>query len=125
MSPKMSTRCHPKNVHEMSPKKCPRDVIQNVHEMSPKKYPRDVTQKCPRNVTQKCPRNVTPYVHEMSPFMSTRCLPPLIFISKSCLAKKMSSMISSFFGPDFFLMPLSFRILVHVEIEMTTYLPNV
>ena len=57
----MATRIHPKNVYEKSPK--------NVHEMSPKKR---------TSRGQKCPRNVTKCVHEMSPIMSTRCLPPLI-----------------------------------------------
>ena len=56
----MATRIHPKNVHEKSPK--------NVHEMSPKKR---------TSRGQKCPRNVTKSVHEMSPIMSTRCLPPV------------------------------------------------
>ena len=55
----MATRIHPKNVHEKSPK--------NVHEMSPKKR---------SSRGQKCPRNVIKSVHEMSPNMSTRCLPP-------------------------------------------------
>jgi hypothetical protein len=80
ISPKSVHEMSPKSVHEMSPKQCPREVTQNVHEMSPKKCPRNVTQKCPRNVTQKCPRNVTPFVHEKSPFMSTRCLPPIFLI---------------------------------------------
>ena len=57
----MATRIHPKNVHEKSPK--------NVHEMSPKKR---------TSRGQKCPQNVTKSVHEMSPIMSTRCLPPEI-----------------------------------------------
>ena len=67
----MFTRIHPKNVHEMSSKKCPRKVTQKE----------DISwtflsTKC----RQKCPRDVTPFVHEMSPIMSTRCLPPLIQI---------------------------------------------
>ena len=89
----------PKSVHEMSPnqvtfrgQKCPRNVTKNVHEMSPKKCPRDVTKKCPRNVTKKCPRNVTPYVHEMSPFMSTKCLPPLVLVFSTYFAYPKESM---------------------------------
>ena len=52
----------------------------NGHKNSPKKCPRKVTQKCPWKSTkcdQKCPRNVTKSVHEMSPIMSMRCLPPI------------------------------------------------
>ena len=52
--------------------------------MSPKKCPRKVTQKGDISWTilstrchQKCPRNVTSFVHEMSPIMSTKCLPPV------------------------------------------------
>ena len=52
--------------------------------MSPKKCPRKVTQKEDISWTllstrcrQKCPRDVTPFVHEMSPIMSTKCLPPV------------------------------------------------
>ena len=52
--------------------------------MSPKKCPRKVTQKEDISWTflstrcrQKCPRNVTSFVHEMSPIMSTKCLPPV------------------------------------------------
>ena len=52
----MSTKCHPKNVHEMSPKrrssrgqKCPRDVAKSVHEMSPLLSTR-CHLLCPRNV---------------------------------------------------------------------------
>merc|ERR1712051_684638 len=64
--------------------KCPLEFNKkNVHEMSPKKCPRKVTQKGDISWTilstrchQKCPRNVTPFVHEMSPIMSTKCLPP-------------------------------------------------
>ena len=64
----MFTRIHPKNVHEMSSKKCPRKVTQKE----------DISwtflsTKC----RQKCPRDFTPFVHEMSPIMSTKCLPPL------------------------------------------------
>ena len=66
----MATRIHPKNVHEKSPK--------NVHEMSPKKR---------TSHGQKCPRNVTKSVHEMSPIMSTRCLPPIIFGFKTIADK--------------------------------------
>ena len=51
--------------------------------MSPKKCPQKVTQKEDISWTflstrcqQKCPRDVTPFVHEMSPIMSTKCLPP-------------------------------------------------
>ena len=44
----MSTKSHPKNVHEMSPKKR-------------------------TSCGQKCPRNVTKSVHEMLPLLSTRC----------------------------------------------------
>ena len=66
--------------------KCPQGFNKkNVHEMSPKKCPRKVTQKGDISWTklstrchQKCPRNVTPSVHEMSPIMSTKCLPPLL-----------------------------------------------
>ena len=57
----------PKNVHEMSPKKCPRKVTQKG----------DISwTKLSTRCHQKCPRNVTPFVHEMSPIMSTKCLPP-------------------------------------------------
>ena len=57
------------------------------------KCPQKVTQKCPRKVNQKedfswtllstrchqkCPRDVTHFVHEKSPIMSTRCLPPIL-----------------------------------------------
>ena len=51
--------------------------------MSSKKCPRKVTQKEDISWTflstkcrQKCPRDVNPFVHEMSPIMSTKCLPP-------------------------------------------------
>ena len=50
---------------------------------SHQKCPRKVTQKediswtfCSTRCRQKCPRDVTPFVHEMSPIMSTKCLPP-------------------------------------------------
>ena len=56
----MSTKCHPKNVHEKSPKKrtsrghfCPRDVAKSVHEMSPLLSTR-CHLLCPRNVCHPC-----------------------------------------------------------------------
>ena len=64
--------------------------------MSPKKCPRKVTQKEDISWTflstrcrQKCPRDVTPFVHEMSPIMSTRCLPPFQNGQKTNLIIKM------------------------------------
>ena len=42
--------------------------------MSTKSHPK-MSMKC----HQKCPRDVTSFVHEMSPIMSTRCLPPVAF----------------------------------------------
>ena len=45
----MSTRIHPKNVHEKSPKKCPRDVTKSVHEKSPLLSSRSHL-LCPRDV---------------------------------------------------------------------------
>ena len=63
----MFKRIHPKNVHEMSPKKCPQKVTQKKDILLTK-----VSMRC----HQKCPRDVTPFGHEMSPIMSTRCLPP-------------------------------------------------
>jgi hypothetical protein len=51
----------------MSPKKCPRNVTQKEDFSWTK-----VSTKC----HQKCPQEVTPFVHENSPIMSTRCLPP-------------------------------------------------
>ena len=60
----MSTRIHPKNVHENSPKK---------EDFSWTK----VSTKC----HQKCPLDVTSFVHEMSPIMSTRCLPPVFALT--------------------------------------------
>ena len=64
----MSTKIHPKNVHEMSPKKCPRKVTQKEDFSWTL-----LSTRC----HQKCPREVTPFVHEKSPIMSTRCLPPM------------------------------------------------
>ena len=69
MSPKMSTKIHPKSVHEKSPnwvtfrgQKCPRDVTKNVHGKSPSK-----------NVHGMSPILIKS-VHEMS--LSTKCLHP-------------------------------------------------
>ena len=62
----MSTKSHPKNVHEKSPKKrtsrghfCPRDVTKSVHEKSPLLSTRSHL-LCPRDVChpKKCWRNV-------------------------------------------------------------------
>jgi hypothetical protein len=64
----MSTRIHPKNVHEKSPKTCPRKVTQKEDFSWTL-----LSTRC----HQKCPREVTPFVHKKSPIMSTRCLPPL------------------------------------------------
>ena len=47
---------------------------------------------------QKCPRDVTPFVHEMSPTMSTKCLPPLLGdVNKLfVLGSKPGSLLKSF-----------------------------
>ena len=69
----MFTRIHTKNVHKMSPKKCTRKVTQKE----------DISWTfLSTRCHQKCPRDFTPFVHEKSPIMSTRCLPPYIV----CLA---------------------------------------
>ena len=68
----MSTRIHPKNVHEKSPKKCPQKVTQKEDFSWTL-----LSTRC----HQKCLHDVTPFVHEKSCIMSTRCLPPVFLLT--------------------------------------------
>ena len=87
--------------------------------MSPKKCPRKVTQKGDISWTklstrchQKCPRNVTSFVHEMSPIMSTKCLPP----SELCSLNKTSH--KSFSSPIDKIIPVSIALIPNASMKL-------